>query len=302
MEKKKVTFIGSGIIGTGLAVNALMHGCDVTVWYRRNYEKLETQLKTILKVFSDNQILSEEEAAAGFAAIHFTTDLEEAVRESEFIQESIAEELSLKQEIYRKIQKIRGDQTIIASSTSLLFPSALSKGALHPDRIVVGHPYNPAYLMPIMEICGGETASEETVLETQAVYESWGKVPVICKKEVKGFIVNEINQSVTRICREQVVNGICSAEDMDKAVMFGPGLRMAILGQLLTTSLGVEGGFRNLCAKYRLPHNPDYDLLGDEIDAVYASRTEEEGRDPEHAARYRDKMIIQFLQMKHRIL
>ncbi len=293
-----VTFIGSGIIGAGLAVNAVMHGEDVTVWYRRNFEKLENSIKNILKIFSDNQVCSEEEAEAFFSKIRFTMDFEEAVKDADLIQESIAEKLEEKQEMYRKIQEICGSKVLIASSTSLLFPSALSNGALYPENIVVGHPYNPAYIMPVMEICGGESAIEETIQKVKKIYETWGKVPVICRKEVKGFIANEINQSSTRIARDEVVQGICTAEDMDKAIMFGPGLRMAVTGQLLTTSLGVEGGFRNLCAKYNLPPNSDYDLLGEQMDSAYAARSEEEGQTPEAAAAYRDHMIIEILKLK----
>lgn len=294
-----IAFVGSGIIGAGLAVNAAMHQDRVTIWYRRNFEKLEGNLDKILQVFSDNQVLTEAKAQEIRNQIRFTMDLEEAVKDAEFVQESIAENPEEKKEMYRKIQEICKDKVVIASSTSLLFPSVLSEGALYPDRILVGHPYNPAYLMPIMEICGGETASEDSIRTAREVYEGWGKVPVLCRKEVKGFIANEINQQVTRICREQVVKGICSAEDMDKAIMYGPGLRMAILGQLLTTSLGVEGGFRNLCSKYHLPPNPDYDLLAEQMDDVFAHRSEEEGRTPHEAAAYRDKMIIEILKLKN---
>lgn len=299
MEQKKVTFVGSGIIGAGLAVNAVMHGWDVWVWYRRNYEKLSDSVRTILKVFSDNGVCTEGEADGYYHAIHFTMDLEEAVSGAVLVQESIAERVEDKREMYRRIQTVCGDRTLIASSTSMLFPSALREGALYPEKIVVGHPYNPAHLLPIMEICGGENASEDTVQAVKKIYESWGKAPVICRKEVKGFIVNELNQWATRFAREQVCAGVCSAEDMDKAIMYGPGLRMALLGQILTTSLGVEGGFRNMCAKYNLPPNPQYDTLAEGVDEILANRSEEEGRDPAAAAAYRDKMIIELLKLKH---
>ena len=226
-------------------------------------------------------------------------DLEAAVKDADFIQESIAENIETKKEMYQRIQSVAGGKPVIASSTSFLFPSALSEGTLYPERILVGHPYNPAYLMPVIEVCGGETASKDSIASAKEVYTGWGKVPVECKKEVKGFICNEINQGATRIARDEVVNGVCTAEDMDKAIMFGPGLRMAILGQLMTTSLGVEGGFRNMCAKYNLPPNPDYDLLGEQMDEVFANRSEEEGRTPEDVIRYRDKMIIEMLKLKH---
>lgn len=302
--KKKITFAGAGMIGAGLAVDAVMHGDQVTVMDQRSFRELEPGFRRIFGVFVENGVCSGDEAEDYLKCIRFTTDIKEAVKNADLVQESIVEQIEAKKALYAEIQRICGpeeSQPVIASSTSLLFPSALSEGAVYPEKIVVGHPYNPSYLMPLMEICGGENASEGTVREVKDIYESWGKVPVICKKEVKGFISNEVNQAVTRICRDQVVNGICTAEDMDKAVMYGPGLRMAVLGQLLTTSLGVQGGFRNMCAKYGLPPNPDYDLLGEQMDDVYKRRTDEEGRTPEDAAAYRDKMLISILRLKHLI-
>ncbi len=298
---RNITFIGAGMIGAGLAINAVMHGENVTVMDQRAYEDIAPGFQTILQIFVENQVCTEEEAKEYLNKIIFTSDLNEAVKEAELIQESIVENVEVKKGLYKNIQTIceeKGLQPIIASSTSLLFPSALSEDALYPDKIVVGHPYNPSYLMPIMEICGGNNASEETIQETKRIYESWGKAPVICRKEVKGFIANELNQTMTRMCRDQVVQGICTAEDMDKAIMYGPGLRMAILGQLMTTSLGVEGGFRNMCAKYNLPPNPDYDLLGEQMDDVFANRSKEEGNTPEEVVAYRDKMLINILRLK----
>lgn len=295
-----ITFVGAGMIGAGLAINAVMHGERVTVMDQRNYEDIEPSFLGIFDIFVENGVCTKTEAEAYMKQIYFTKDLTNAVIGADFIQESIVEKIEAKKELYANIQKICGDkQPIIASSTSLLFPSALSEGARYPEMILVGHPYNPSYLMQIMEICGGENASEDVIQTTKRIYETWGKVPVICRKEVKGFIANEINQTVTRLCRDQVVNGICTAEDMDKAIMYGPGIRMAILGQLMTTSLGIEGGFKNMCKKYNLPENPDYDLLAEQMEDVFAKRKEEEGNTPETVIKYRDKMLIEIMKIKN---
>lgn len=298
---RNITFIGAGMIGAGLAVNAVMHGENVTVMDQRPYEEIAPGFQNIFRIFIENNVCTESEAKEYLERIVFTTELEIAVKEAELIQESIVENVEAKRALYKNIQEIcggRGKQPVIASSTSLLFSSALSEEALYPEKILVGHPYNPSYLMPIMEICGGDNASEETIQEIRHIYETWGKAPVICRKEVKGFIANELNQTMTRMCRDQVVQGICTAEDMDKAIMYGPGLRMAILGQLMTTSLGVEGGFRNMCAKYNLPPNPDYDLLGEQMDEVFVNRSREEGNTPQEVIAYRDKMLIEILRLK----
>jgi len=296
---KKAAFVGTGLIGTGLAVNAVMHGYDVHMFYRRNLEALQDRVRASLQIFAENSVCSAEQAEAWFQSITFTMDLAEAVQGAVIIQESIAERLEMKQELYAQIQDICGDGPIIASSTSELFPSALSAGAKYPERIVVGHPYNPSHLLPVIEICGGETASAETVASAKAIYAEWGKVPVICLKETKGFIVNSVSWAATRVCREQVVNGVCTAEDMDKAIMYGPGLRMAVLGQILTMSLGVEGGFREMAAKYGLPFNPDNEILAQGVDEMLENRSPEQGNTPETAQAYRDKMILEILKLQN---
>lgn len=294
--KRKIAFVGTGIIGSGLAVNAIMHGEDVYMYYRRNYEKLESSVKKIFSVFVENEICSTKEAEDWFNAIHFTMDLQEAVSGAVLVQESIAEKLDMKQEMYRTIQKICGDTVIIASSTSAMFPSALSAGALYPDKIIVGHPYNPSYLLPLMEVCGGETASPKTIEAVCQIYRDWEKEPVICKKEIRGFVVNRLSIAAAEAAKECIREGVCSVEDIDKAIMYGPGMRMAVTGQMLTLSLGIEGGLRKMAEKYGLPAS--------EWDEVYACGVEEEmahrragtGNTEEEICRFRDHMFVEILK------
>lgn len=296
--KQKIAFVGTGIIGSGLAVNAVMHGYDVYLYYRRNPDKLFASVKDILQIFVDNGVCSPQQAQAWFDAIHFTMDLEEAVCGALLVQESIAEKLEMKQELYRSIQQICGRETIIASSTSALFPSALSAGALYPDRILVGHPYNPSYLLPLMEVCGGETASSEAVETVCRIYRDWEKEPVLCRKEIRGFVVNRLSWAAADAAKDCIREGVCSVDDIDRAIMYGPGLRMAVTGQLLTLSLGVDGGFRKMAEKYGMPPSELDELLAQGVEAEIASRRSGTGNNEADICRFRDHMFIEILRQQ----
>ena len=187
-----------------------------------------------------------------------------------------------------------------------MFPSALSEGALYPENIIVGHPYNPSYLLPLIEICGPQ-ASEETISKAIEAYKAMGKEPVVCKKEVTGFIVNSLSWGVLDDGIQKVLDGVCDVEDVDKAIMYGPGMRMAITGQLLTMSMGVQGGFRVMAEKYgataaRRPHQlPHYPEIEDGVEAEIANRPEELGRTVEEITKFRDKAFVEILKLQGKL-
>ena len=242
-------------------------------------------------------------ADEAFANMSFTQDLAEAVKGADFVQECVPEKIELKHSTYRNIQEICGEDVIIASSTSGMFPSKLSEGALYPEKIIVGHPYNPSYLLPLIEICGPH-ASSETLDKACEVYKAMGKEPVICKKEVTGFIVNSLSWGVMDDGIQKVLDGICDVEDVDKAIMYGPGLRMAITGQLLTMSMGVKGGFRVMAEKYgataarrpeQIPHYPE---IEDGVEAEIANRSEVQGQNLDDITKFRDKAFVEILKLQ----
>ena len=295
---KNAAFIGMGMIGAGLAVNAVMHGYQVSTFDLRSADEQRMCVKNILDIFVSNQVCTQEQADTWIASIRFTNRLEEALRDVSFIQESIAERLSLKQETYREIQKICGDKAIIASSTTAMFPSVLSAGALYPERIVVGHPYNPSYLLPLMEVCGGKTASCETVDEVCQIYRSWEKEPVICQKEINGFVVNRLSWAASEAAKECVREGVCSVESIDKAIMYGPGMRMAVTGQMLTMSMGVEGGFRKMAEKYGLEPSEWDEIYAQGVEEEIANRKPETGNNLEDIVSFRDHIFIELLRLQ----
>lgn len=295
----KMTFVGTGMIGGGLAVNALLCGNEVRLYDVAPVEKMEAGIRSIMELMVKAGAVAPEGAGDALARAVYTNRLEEAVAGAEFIQESVPERIELKQSTYADIQRIVGDTAIIASSTSAMFPSRLREGALYPERIIVGHPYNPSYLLPLIEICAGEDGDPAVVEQAKAAYQAMGKTPVVCRKEINGFIVNRLSWGALAAAEESVVQGVCSVEDMDKAIMYGPGLRMAVTGQLLTMSLGVQGGFRQYAQKYGAEPNPAlYEQLASGVDEMLANRPPEQGNTVEAVCEYRDRMLADILKLQ----
>lgn len=299
MAKYRISFVGTGMIGGGLAVNALLAGQSVILYDVAPLDKVKAGIQNIMDIMVEAGATTKEAADAAMAAAEFTNDLAEAAKGADFVQECIPERTELKQSTYRTIQEVAGAHPVIASSTSTFFPTVLQEGALYPDRILVGHPYNPSYLLPLMEICGGEQTSEEAKQIAMDVYTAMKKVPLMCLKESNGFIVNRVSWAARDMAQKIAIEeGVCTVEDMDKAIIYGPGLRMAVTGQLLTMSLGVQGGYREYEKKYQgvAEASPEFLQLADGIDAYIANRKPEEGQTVEDIIKYRDKMFATILK------
>ena len=237
---KRVTCFGTGLIGTGWGVVFLRGGCKV-VLYDIDQEKIDAARKTLngmMDFFFNKGLMTEEQRKQCLDNASFTTNAAEAVKDAEFIQESSPENLDLKKKVLRLIEENCPVTAIIASSTSGLLLSDITDGALHPERIVGGHPYNPPYVMPLVEISRIEKTDQKYVDAAKAFYKELGKEPVILNKESKGFLCNRIQAAVCREAMDLVNRGVCSVEDIDKAVVFGVGLRWAIIGPHLVNHLG----------------------------------------------------------------
>ncbi len=297
MGKNRIIFCGTGMIGAGLAVNALLNDNEVALYDVISKDKMQENIQKVIDIMVEAGAVEETVAAEKMKTVTYFNDLKEALRDgADMVQECVPEKIDLKKSTYRTVQEVLGKNTIICSSTSAMFPSALQEGALYPENIVVGHPYNPSYLLPLVEICG-PAAAQETLDKAVAIYKAMGKVPVICKKEVKGYLVNNISWQVFYAAANSVKDGLCSAEDADKALMYGPGMRMAVLGQLLTISLGIQGGIAKAPEKYGLEPDELYDIVGASIDEEMAARDPKQGNTVEDIEKFRDKAFAQILKI-----
>ena len=301
MGKIKAVFVGTGMIGAGLAANAMLNGYETVLYDVVPQEKMRENISHILDILVEAGASTKAQADQALADCQFSNNLEEAVKGADFVQECIPERLELKKSTYAAIQKVTGPDAVICSSTSKLFPTKLQEDALYPQSILVGHPYNPSYLLPLLELCGGEQTSPEAIQRAKEIYTGMGKVAVVCKKEIYGFIVNRLSWAALEAAKECVRDGVCSVEDMDKAIMFGPGMRMAVTGQLLTISLGVDGGFRAIAEKYGEEPTPWNEVYAQGVDEEIANRDPSMGNTVDGVCKFRDHAFAELLKL-HKLL
>ncbi|MHA2283605.1 MAG: 3-hydroxyacyl-CoA dehydrogenase family protein, partial [Promethearchaeota archaeon] len=248
---KKIAVIGAGVIGNSWTANFIWKGYPVNLWlFTAEEEDIAKQdIKEHLESLAVNGVFGKEKIADMMKLVTYTTSLETAVKDVQLIQESIIENLEIKQKLLEEIDKFANPDAIFASSTSHLLITDITKFSQYSHRCIGAHPYNPPHLIPLVEITipEGDKGSNETAELAAKFYEKINKVPVILKKDVPGFIANQIQGAVSTICGEMLANGVCTAEDIDKAMSFGPGLRWATMGPYLVYQLGGgKGGIKGI--------------------------------------------------------
>jgi 3-hydroxypropionate dehydrogenase (NADP+) len=245
---KNIACVGCGLVGQGWATLFALSGYQV-ILEDVDEKRLDDAVKRIARQM---HFLEESGLASGaekaLTRIRRTTMLSEAVAKADYIQESVYESYAAKKEIYGKMDKIAKPEVILASSSSGLMMTEIQKAAEHhPERCIVVHPWNPSYLVPLVELSPGEKTSQNTTERTYKLMQDIGKVPVVLRKEVPGFIANRLSAALWREALNLVDTGVASAEDVDKAIVNGPGLRWAIMGPYLTYHLGGgKGGIEYL--------------------------------------------------------
>jgi len=238
---KNITCIGAGPIGGGWAAYYLAQGYKVTSFLHdeREYEALNRLLVTAWDSLEKIGLAS----GASMDNFNWTTDLSEATANAEFIQESIPEVLELKQAFYKSLGDSVDANVVIASSTSGLSMTDIQADCATPERTVVAHPFNPPYLLPLVEITGGNKTSKETIAWTEQFYKAAGKAPLVMQKEVPGFIATRLQEAIWREALHMVANGEATVEQIDQAVVNGPGPRWALMGPCEIFHVGGgEGG------------------------------------------------------------
>ena len=243
-----VACVGSGLVGQSWAALLTLKGYQVKL-QDLNEEKLEEAVQRIehhIDVLVDAGLGSEPEKAK--TRITTTTILEEALDGVQFVIESVFESLEVKCPLYAKMDELAPANIIFASSTSGYMMSEIGRDMKHhPERAIVAHPWNPVHLVPLVELSPSPKTSKETIDKTYRLMEDIGRVPVVLKKEASGFIANRISVALWREALDIVNRGIATVEDVDKAVMAGPGIRWAMMGPFLVYHLGGgKGGIQYL--------------------------------------------------------
>ena len=247
---KTIAIIGTGVIGASwtaffLSKGFVVHAYDPAEDAQGSLiNRVKIYLEDLYQLNDIKDISINDYSSALLNHLSFYVQLEEAVKDVGFIQENGPERIELKIDLYAKITQYCPAKSIIASSSSGLKISDIQKNAIHPERIVLGHPFNPPHLLPLVEIVGGQQTHPQTIHTAFDFYQSLGKTPILIHKEVKGHVANRLQSAIWREAFYLVSEGVCSAEDIDLAITNGPGLRWAILGPFLNMQLANQQGFK----------------------------------------------------------
>ncbi|MBR4394696.1 MAG: 3-hydroxyacyl-CoA dehydrogenase family protein [Oscillospiraceae bacterium] len=313
---RKIAMYGAGTIGSGLAAFFALKGLDVVIYVRSDasVERAKPKVENAVNTYVKYGICDSAEDV--LARIRYTTDPKEAFTDVMFVQENGKEDIEQKHEMVRIMEEYLPEDAIISSSSTGMPATLIAEGAKHPERIIVSHPFNPAYLIPLMEICAGEETEQKYVDCAVEFFRANDKMPVVMKKEKPGFIANRLAHALWREEVALVSEGVCSIEDADNAIAFGPGLRWNIFGPAMGYELGAgEMGLGEMLRRYAASSNAIFADLSNfsETPAVFPAIAEKEMPDykadlPDHVghtipeiAAFRDAMIVAALRM-HKML
>jgi len=300
---ERVGVIGSGVIGASWASLFLAAGKEVRLFDPSRTVEADTRAY-IENAWPSLEALGLLRSGAAPDAISFFEDPAEAAKDTQFIQESIPERLPLKLETFALIEPALAPETIVSTSSSGLLLKDMQKAWKDPSRFILGHPFNPPHLIPLVELLGNEKTADGVLDWSERFYEDCGKVTIRVKKEVPAHVANRLQAALWREAIYLVLEDIASLEDVDKAITAGPGLRWAVMGPHMLFSLASGGaGMEEFCRRYRQSHNDWWETMGtptlnDEVGKILAKGVEEEGkgRSFEDLAAERDRKLIAILK------
>ena len=298
--------VGAGVIGAGWAARALAHGLDVVAWdvapgWQR---KLRRAVANAWPALSELGLFP----GASQTRLRYAASLQDACAEADFVQESAPERLDLKRLLHTQIDAATPPEVVVASSTSGLLPSAFQADCEHAERIVVGHPFNPVYLLPLVEVLGGARTAKAHLDRAVEIYAELGMKPLKVRAEIPGFLSDRLQEALWREALHLIDEGAASTEELDAAITYGPGLRWAFMGTCLAFHLaGGDGGMRDFMRQF----GPALELpwtklvapkLTDALIEKVAQGTEHQaaGRTVQELERQRDECLIAILKALRR--
>lgn len=272
-EPTRVACLGGGVIGQSWTALFLAAGKSVTL-FDPDPAVEDRVRQTVEAVWPTLVSLGLASGAAPAGDLTICHDARAAVAEAQFVQESVPERLELKHRLYAEIEPVLDEAAVVASSASGLTLSELQGGWSDPSRLVLGHPFNPPHLIPLVEVMGNERTAPGVVGQARGFYESVGKVTIEVRREVPGHVANRLQAALWREAIHLVNEGVATVEDVDTAVSSGPGVRWAVMGPTLLFHLGAgEGGLTAFCERYADSFNRWWDDLGDpRLDEATAAR------------------------------
>jgi carnitine 3-dehydrogenase len=246
---ERIAIVGTGVIGTGWAARCLAHGLDVVATdpAPRAEERLRAGIANAWPAL-EKVGLAEE---ANLDRLDFRKELTDAVSIADFVVEAAPEEESLKRRLLAEVDANVASHIVIASSSSGLLPSRIQVDCKHPERVLIGHPFNPVYLLPIVEIVGGEATGSEALRTAETLFRSIGMKPLRLRTEIEGYLGNRLQEAIWREALHLLADGVATTEEIDAVIRLGPGLRWGFMGPFLTFHMaGGEAGMEHVIDQF----------------------------------------------------
>ena len=246
---EKIAVIGTGVIGAGWIIRFLFNKKKIKIYDPNIKQKkfLLNEIKRvnpILKKFYKNKIDIKSQ-------LEFCKSLEEAVKDVDLIQENAPENEILKTKIIKEISLYAKKNTIIASSSSGLLPTKIQAKCINPKRVIIAHPFNPVYLLPLVELVPGGKTDLKIISKAKNFYRKIGMKTLVLKKELPGYLSDRLQESMWRESLHIINEGYASTQDLDDAIIYGPGLRWSLMGTFLTFHLaGGEMGMKHMLEQF----------------------------------------------------
>jgi carnitine 3-dehydrogenase len=298
-----VALLGGGVIGAGWAARFVLNGCDVKL-----YDPAPEAAAGAGDVLANARSAYEQLTLAPLPSegeLRIVDSVEEAVAEADLVQESAPERLELKRELLAEADRAAPPEALVCSSTSGLRPTELQAEMRRPERFCVAHPFNPVYLLPLVELCAGEQTDPVTVDRAAALFRSIGMHPLVVRSEVDGFVADRLLEALWREALWLVNDGLATVEEIDDAIRYGAGLRWAFMGTFLTYRIaGGEQGMRHFLRQFgpalQWPwtHLTEVPELSDDLVERIASQSDEQaaGLSARELERQRDRVLVRLLQ------
>lgn len=296
---KTLGLLGTGVIGGGWAARALHCGFDVIA------ADIDAKMENWISGAVDTARPALDALTAGFdmpspGSLTFTTDPRAMAEAADFIQENVPERPDIKSRVLADVSAVAPADVIIASSTSGIMPSDIQQSVAAPERFLVGHPFNPVYLLPLVELVGGRQTAPQTIEAARSFYLDLGMHPLVVQREIPGHISDRLQEAIWREILHMVAEGEATTDELDQSIVYGPGMRWAIMGTNMVFHIaGGEAGMRHMLEQFgpalewpwtRLKAPP---LTPDLIDRmVEGTRQQADGRSIRDLETIRDECLV----------
>ena len=301
---KKVAVIGTGVIGTGWIIRFLAHN-KIVYAFDKNFELYKKSIKEIKRTWPHVKKLFGK-TKLNLQNLKYCHSIEEATKEADFIQECVSENYLLKTNLMKIIGEKSKTNAIISSSSAGLLPTRIYSKCLNPERTIIGHPFNPVYLLPAVEIVSGKKTSKLTIKKTFQFYKSISMNPIIVKNELPGYLSDRLQEALWREGLHIINEGYATTKDLDRAIEDGPGLRWSLMGTFLTFHLaGGNSGMSHMLEQF----GPALKLPWTKLKApkltkklvnklVKGTKRQSKGKSVTEISNIRDEYLVELLKLR----